>query len=100
MAGDQRRRGLLQRVVGEQPAIGVGEFRRRAPAKPHRLRNGGRTVADTPAQVGEVAQQRRLGQGELAGLPQRRPARVGAQKRDVPGVEGEPHVELSGASLR
>jgi hypothetical protein len=56
--------GLLQRLVGEQPAAGVGEFRGRLAAQQRGFDQGGRS--------GSVAGARRADVGEPVGQRQRR----------------------------
>lgn len=93
VAGDRGRRGLLQGVVGEEPLPGIGEFGGGAAAQADGLHQGGGVVAVGAAELVQIAQQGRRGQGEGVDLGQRGRTGRAAQIGDVIAREGVAHSD-------
>ena len=79
--GHRCRGGLLQRLVGEQPARGVAELRRRPPAQPHSFHQHTGPLAESRSGRADLGDQRSIGELIPGDLVQRgapfRAAQVG-----------------------
>jgi hypothetical protein len=89
--------GLLQRVIGQQPVRGVGEFGSRPSAQQDRLHKSGRVLAELRSYRTDVGDAARIGQPVAVDIAQRLRSGVAVQIGD--GIKAEIYDGLTPVTM-